>query len=52
MHDFAQSCSLSQHVFALNEGKKIHKCNICQKTFTQTGNMKKHYKVMHGNPKY
>ena len=39
--------NLKKHIEAVHEGKKPHKCVICEATFTQKTSLKKHITNVH-----
>ena len=46
--EFTKTWNLLDHV-RMHEGIKPFTCNLCSKTFTQKGNLKKHYIVQHSS---
>ena len=43
---FSKSCNLRDH-FRKHTSDRPFKCEICAKTFTQSGNLGRHYKNLH-----
>lgn len=43
---FSKSCNLRDH-FRKHTAARPYRCDICDKTFTQSGNLGRHYKNLH-----
>ena len=39
--------TLKQHINSVHEGVKVHECNVCGKSFRDTGGLKIHVKTVH-----